>query len=106
LYEYDGQSLIRESPNVVVNCLLLLPTGEVLIDGSEVYDPTGSPQPGWAPTITSYPPTVTRVSAYKLSGTQFNGLSQANSLGDELETFTNYPLVRITNNATGHIFYT
>ena len=36
---------------------------------------------------------------------QFNGLSQAASFGDELETATNYPLVRITNNATGHVFY-
>ena len=41
----------------------------------------------------------------QISGTQFNGLSQANSFGDELQTFTNYPLVRINNNATGHVFY-
>jgi len=106
VYEYDGKSLIKENANVGGSCLLLLPTGEVLIGGSEVYDPTGSPQPGWAPTVTSYPATVARGSTYKISGTQFNGLSQANSLGDELETFTNYPLVRITNNATGHVFYT
>jgi hypothetical protein len=35
----------------------------------------------------------------------FNGWSQAASFGDEFQTATNYPLVRITNNATGHVFY-
>ncbi len=46
-----------------------------------------------------------RGASYQISGTQFNGLSQANAFGDEDETQTNYPLVRITNNATGHVFY-
>jgi hypothetical protein len=32
-------------------------------------------------------------------------LSQAASFGDELETATNYPLVRITNDSTHHVFY-
>jgi hypothetical protein len=49
--------------------------------------------------------TVTRGSTYKISGTQFNGLSQAAAFGDEYQTATNYPLVRITNNTTGHVFY-
>ena len=47
----------------------------------------------------------TRGSTYAIHGTQFNGLSQAASYGDELETATNYPLVRITNNSTHHVFY-
>jgi len=33
------------------------------------------------------------------------GLSQANAFGDELETSTNYPLVRIRNGGTGDVFY-
>ena len=36
---------------------------------------------------------------------QFNGLSQAAAFGDEDETATNYPLVRITNKSSGHVFY-
>jgi hypothetical protein len=32
-------------------------------------------------------------------------LSQAASFGDEDQTATNYPLVRITNQATHHVFY-
>jgi hypothetical protein len=27
------------------------------------------------------------------------------SFGDEYQNATNYPLVRITNNSTGHVFY-
>ena len=37
---------------------------------------------------------------YAISGKQFNGLSQANAFGDELMTYTNYPLVPIKNNNT------
>jgi hypothetical protein len=48
---------------------------------------------------------VTPGSTYKISGTQFNGLSQAAAFGDENESPTNYPLVRIKNLASGHIFY-
>jgi hypothetical protein len=48
---------------------------------------------------------VTRGSTYQIVGTQFNGLSQAAAFGDELETATNYPLVRITNQSSGHVFY-
>ena len=50
-------------------------------------------------------PTVTRGQTYQPSAVEFNGLSQAASFGDEFETATNYPLVRITNTATGHVFY-
>ena len=48
---------------------------------------------------------MVRGSTYKITGTQFNGLSQAAAFGDEYQTATNYPLVRITNNSTGHVFY-
>jgi len=48
---------------------------------------------------------VIRGATYPISGAQFNGLSQAAAYGDEEETATNYPLVQITNQATGHVFY-
>jgi hypothetical protein len=38
-------------------------------------------------------------------GTQFNGLSQGAAYGDDAQSATNYPLVRITNNATGDLAY-
>ena len=102
-YEWDG---VNFNPTLQTpGCLLVLPTGQVLVEGSEVYNPTGTYQAGWAPTITSVASSVTRGSTYVISGTQFNGLSQAAAFGDEYETATNYPLLRITNNSTHHVFY-
>jgi len=102
-YLWDGTSLTQTLPTP--GSLLMLPTGQVLVGGSEVYNPAGTYQAGWAPTITSVSTSVSRGSTYKISGTQFNGLSQAAAFGDEYETATNYPLVRITNTASGHVFY-
>ncbi|MFZ0286498.1 MAG: kelch repeat-containing protein [Terriglobales bacterium] len=103
LYTFDGTNFTAGL--FAGGSLMVLPTGQVLIGGSEIYTPTGTYSPEWAPSITNYPASVTRGSTYKISGTQFNGLSQANAFGDEYQTATNYPLVRITNNASGHVFY-
>ena len=104
-YEFDGTRL---TPGPLTpGSLMILPTGEVLVGGgpTEVYTSSGTYQTSWAPTISTFPSTVTRGSSYSISGTQFNGLSQAASFGDELETATNYPLVRIMNDSTHHVFY-
>jgi hypothetical protein len=103
LYTFDGTNFTAGS--FVGASMMVLPTGQILLGGNQVYNPPGTYQASWAPTISNYPTTVTRGSTYKISGTQFNGLSQANSFGDEYQTATNYPLVRITNNSTNHVFY-
>jgi hypothetical protein len=105
LYEFDGKKLTAGPFAGFGASLMVLPTGEVIVAGAEVYSSSGKPLPAWAPSITTYPHSVTRGSTYKISGKQFNGLSQAASFGDEDETATNYPLVRITNHASGHVFY-
>jgi hypothetical protein len=105
LYEFDGVKLTAEPYTARNMSMLLLPTGEVIVDGDSLYKSSGSPSPDWVPTINSFPATVARGGSYKISGTQFNGLSQANAFGDEYQTATNYPLVRITNKATGHVIY-
>jgi Kelch motif len=103
MYEFDGSKL---TPTTVgFGSLIVLPTGEVLVAGSAAYTSTGKYKSSWAPKITAFPATVTRGSTYKISGKQFNGLSQAVSFGDEFESSTNYPMVRITNQSSGHVFY-
>ena len=104
-YTFDGTKLTTGP--FTPGALMVLPTGEVLVGGgtTQAYEPTGTYQTSWQPTISSSLSTVTRGSTYPISGTQFNGLSQAAAFGDELETSTNYPLVRITNNSTHHVFY-
>ena len=104
LYEFDGTNF---TATLYSNggSLIVLPTGEVLVGGAEVYKATGTYIQPWAPILISYPSSPTRGQSYIVSGRQFNGWSQAAAFGDEFETATNYPLVRITNNATGHVFY-
>jgi len=104
LYEYNGTTLTK-TKFATEGLLLVLPTGEILLNGNAVYQAAGSVNPAWAPTITSVPAQLTPGSTYQITGTQFNGLSQANSFGDEFQTNTNYPLVRITNTASGAVFY-
>ena len=48
---------------------------------------------------------LTRGASFQISGTQFNGLSVGADYGDDATMATNYPLVRITNDATNHVFY-
>ena len=81
--------------------MLLLPTGQVMLTSTttdfQIYTPDGAPDPSWAPTITQYPAKIVPGCSYNLVGTQFNGLSQAVSYGDDAQMATNYPLVRIYN---------
>ena len=107
LYEWNGKKLKQTATGAAGAILLALPSGETLVTASsvKVYVGVGTPKPAWAPKITSVPTSLTRGSTYTATGTQFNGLSQAAAFGDELETATNYPLVRITNTATGHVTY-
>jgi hypothetical protein len=87
--------------------LMILPNGQVLVGGgtTQVYTSSGTYQSAWQPTITNFPASVTPGSTYPISGTQFNGLSQAASFGDEFQTATNYPLVQITNTGTKNVVY-
>ena len=48
---------------------------------------------------------MTAGGSYVISGHLFNGMSQGAAYGDDAQSATNFPLVRITNNATGHVFY-
>lgn len=111
-YEYDGTNMpvtgaLPESNNETQYFVLPLPNGQVLVTGgvTQVYAGSGSANPAWAPAITACPATVARGSSYTVSGTQFNGLSRGADFGDELTSATNYPLVRITNTATGRVAY-
>jgi hypothetical protein len=107
LYEFDGKTLTASGQVPSGSSLLVLPTGEVIVGGATVqlYTSAGQPAPSWAPTIAAFPASVLRGSSYAISGTQFNGLSQAAAFGDEEQAATNYPLVRIRNQSTGHVFY-
>lgn len=89
--------------------LLLLPTGHVLeVDGSsdiEVYTSASTGGASTAPDITKVSKTLAPGKTYEITGRRFNGMSQNNMFGDDLQEATNFPLVRITNNASGRVVY-
>jgi hypothetical protein len=115
-FEYDGTGLTEVTPPenaeglLTFSCrLLLLPTGEALLSACTsqlyIYKPDGSAQQSWRPTIVDAPTEITPGGTYEIRGTQLNGLSQANSYGDDAQMATNYPLARVQDDATGTISY-
>ena len=120
-FEFDGTNLnaVPATSNAANlssydGRMLVLPTGQILFTDStlngntpnvEIFTGAGSPNPAWAPSISSAPATVTHAKSYKISGVLFNGMSQGAAYGDDAQAATNYPLVRITNTASGHVFY-
>lgn len=115
-FEWNGTSFtaVPGTPNApsdsaYVGRMVVLPTGQILLtDGSkdvELYNSLGSPDPAWAPTIATVPTILTHGTTSTLSGMQLNGLSQGAAYGDDAQSATNYPLIRIINTATGHVFY-
>jgi len=117
-FEWDGFSLFAvpgpapaKNESSYIGNMLVLPTGQLLwtdLNGNAyVYSSSGSPNPAWAPRIQSGPAVtnISRGNTYRIAGFNFNGFSQGAAYGDDAQAATNYPLVRITNHGTGHVFY-
>jgi hypothetical protein len=116
-YEFNGTTLTSVpapigagSNPTYTGRMLVLPTGQILFtDGTstvQVYTASGTYQAAWQPTVLKVSRTLTHgVKNNKIEGTQFNGLSQGAMYGDDGSMATNYPLVRITNTATGDVVY-
>jgi hypothetical protein len=90
--------------------MLVLPTGEVLwssdVGDVEIYASQGKAKKAWLPVITSVASSLSLGSTKNaLSGTNLNGLSYGGYYGDDAQMSTNFPIVRITNNATQHVCY-
>ena len=114
-FEWDGSNLtqITAPPNAAnvssfQGHLMVLPTGQIMYtdytNDVEIYTPTGSNY-SWAPSTILTSAVLTRGTTVTLQGNKFNGLTQGSYYGDDLQNATNYPIVRFTNAATGHVFY-
>jgi hypothetical protein len=115
-FEWNGSKLteVPGPPNASIDSsfqghLLVLPSGQLMFtDYSkdvEIFTPQGTYRSSWQPTIVSAPASVARGKSYVIKGTQFNGFSQGAAYGDDFQSATNFPLVRLVNNSTGHVFY-
>ena len=86
--------------------MLALPNGQVMFNAS--FNDAWVFTPGGA-TITTGAPTITKVvsngsNSYTLTGTQLNGISSGASYGDDAESDTNYPIVRLKA-SNGNVYY-
>jgi hypothetical protein len=121
-FEWDGKHLnqVPGPPNApiegsYVGDMLLLPTGQILFTDDistdiELYTPTITHedrqfQRKIAPEIVFAPREVTPGGSYQIDGFLFNGVTLGAVYGDDVQAATNYPLVRITNLTTSHVFY-
>jgi hypothetical protein len=115
-YEWNGTTLsaAKNPPNAKNDSsfyghLLALPTGQILLadysTSVALYNPAGTYDPSWAPQITKVATKLVHGKSYKATGYRFAGVSQGSAYGDDYQSYTNYALVRITNNATNHVFY-
>ena len=117
-FEFNGRTLTEVTNRsdagtaaTFVYSMLVLPTGEILVNnlndnsGAQIYKSNGGERGDWMPEITAVPRTLRKGLTYQLSGIALNGISQGASYGDDFQTASNYPLVRITNRATGHVFF-
>src|SRR5262249_12602313 len=80
--------------------------GDVLMSGDSdllwEFTPDGAPSDAWRPTVTSVTPNGG--GTFTVSGTQLNGISEGSSFGDDSEMSSNFPIVQLTNDATGQVF--
>ena len=136
-FEWDGKDLkvIPGPPNApnagsFYGHLLVLPTGQIMYTDwlypgfgatadVELFTPSGSYNPAWAPKIFAVQATEEEAEGYPhgkairltrgktgiVYGYRLSGMSEGGAYGDDYQPSTNYALVRVTNNATGHVFY-
>jgi hypothetical protein len=114
-FEFDGRKLIPQPdiPNSSFDGgveFLVLPSGQILEFDSntdvEIYTPTvDEKHPWYAPYDIEVPDEVSPGKSYRFQGRLLNGMSQGAMEGDDYQMATNYPLVRIINQRTHHVFY-
>jgi hypothetical protein len=113
--EWDGARLttVPGTPNAAIDSsyygnMVVLPTGQILLtdlwNDVEIYTPAPETIEE-RPTIAAVSTNLARGGSYTIVGRRFNGVSQGAAYGDDAQSATNFPLVRITNIATGHVSY-
>jgi hypothetical protein len=117
-YDYTTNSFTQiPDPNHTANLsdpietfatsMLDLPDGSVFYCGangkSYIYTPDGTQLTAGKPVITSV--TKNADGSYHLIGTGLNGLSEGAKYGDDKQMNTNYPIVHLTDNTTGNVYY-
>ncbi len=105
----DDDPIVDSKGNVTNGTQVLpLPNGQIMVSeaGNIAFYNSEKSQNIYAPTISNLSASeLSPNKNYTLSGLQLAGLTQGTSWGDEQQNQTNYGIVQIKNNLTGHIFY-
>ncbi len=105
--QVNGPTGLTLNDPTFVSTMLDLPDGNVLFLPDQkqlyVYTPDGTPLAAGQPVVNSF--TENSDGTYVLSGTGLNGISAGAAYGDDWQMDSNYPLVRMTNSATGNVYY-
>jgi hypothetical protein len=102
-----GGSIYNSTP--FANSMLVLPDGSVLFVGGQnssslyIYQPSGTPLGTGQPAINSI--TENADGSYLLTGTGLDGISEGAMYGDNEQMACDYPLVRMTNDTSGNVYY-
>ncbi len=124
-FEWNGRSLTAAPASLfsaddftAAGMMVILPTGQILLTDLtldiEIYTPPAGYRHDWAAIIDNIQGAnrqgntyiLNSGQTYKITGIRFNGMTQGAAYGSGAEqSATNYPLVRITIAATGHVFY-
>lgn len=80
---------------------ILVSTG--MSDGTMLVYNSGATPTTEKPTLQKIAGPVNGV--FTLTGTELNGLTNGSDLGDDTKSSTNYPIVSLTSNSTGQIFF-
>jgi hypothetical protein len=103
--QVNGPTGTSDNTSPFTTSMLALPDGGILYQGTGLYEykPNGSQVSSGAPSVQSI--THNSDGSYTLTGTGLDGISEGAKYGDDKQMNSNYPLVRITNNSTGTVYY-
>jgi hypothetical protein len=117
-FDFDGTTLTQvnepaSAPKLAAyqGRMLALPSGQILWSGGsakdvEVYTPVGHAKKAWAPVISTVSTTLTRGGTnFMVSAKRLHGVSNGAAYGDDAEMVSDYPIVRITNAASGNVCF-
>jgi fibronectin type 3 domain-containing protein len=107
--QVDGPTGLTYNNAPFGSSMLNLPDGTVFFIGGQgtthlyVYKPDGTPVATGRPVINSISQNAD--GSYHLVGTGLNGISGGAAYGDDFQMDSNYPLIRMTNETSGLVYY-
>jgi hypothetical protein len=102
-YNYQSNTFIPAPANPSGGYAVCLPDGTVFVAGGFIYTPSGPQFAAGLPAINSI--SQNQNGTYHLTGTGLTGFCEGQAAIDDGQAPCNFPLVRLTNNVSGYVYY-